>query len=131
MNSWPKGIGAITLFVDDLATAKRFYREVFDVPLAFEDDDSAAFNFGNTIVNLLQTAAATELIGPAEVGNRDAGSRFQLTIDVEDVDQVCDQLGARGVKLINGPADRPWGVRTASFNDPAGHNWEIAHPLKR
>jgi len=22
--------------------------------------------------------------------------------------------------------DRPWGIRTASFKDPAGHIWEIA-----
>ncbi|MDQ3782600.1 MAG: VOC family protein, partial [Actinomycetota bacterium] len=28
--------------------------------------------------------------------------------------------------LLNGPVDRPWGVRTASFRDPAGHIWEIA-----
>jgi uncharacterized glyoxalase superfamily protein PhnB len=34
---------------------------------------------------------------------------------------------ARGVKLLNGPIDRPWGPRTASFMDPAGHIWEIAH----
>jgi lactoylglutathione lyase len=31
-----------------------------------------------------------------------------------------------GVQLLNGPIDRPWGVRTASFKDPAGHIWEIA-----
>ncbi len=60
MSSWATGIGAITLFVDDLDAAKQFYRDVFDVPTAFEDDDSAAFNFGNTIVNLLKTPAAHE-----------------------------------------------------------------------
>ncbi|MFH9400536.1 hypothetical protein ACH4JS_12170 [Streptomyces sp. NPDC017638] len=26
----------------------------------------------------------------------------------------------------NGPMDRPWGIRTASFEDPGGHIWEIA-----
>jgi uncharacterized glyoxalase superfamily protein PhnB len=30
------------------------------------------------------------------------------------------------VKLLNGPMDRPWGIRTAAFADPAGHVWEIA-----
>ncbi len=31
-----------------------------------------------------------------------------------------------GVKLLNGPVDRPWGPRTATFADPAGNIWEIA-----
>ena len=126
MGSWPGGIGAITLFVEDLGAAKRFYREIFNLPVSFEDDDSAVFNFGNTIVNLLTTAAAPELIAPAAVAPRDAGSRLQLTIEVDDVDATCEVLAARGVDLLNGPIDRPWGVRTASFRDPGGHIWEIA-----
>ncbi len=49
-----------------------------------------------------------------------------FTIDVDDVDAMCAELRSRGVELLNGPLDRPWGVRTASFADPAGHIWEIA-----
>ncbi len=126
MGAWPGGIGTITLFVEDVEAAKRFYREVFGLPVAFEDDDSAVFDFGNTIINLLATTAARELIEPAAVATREAGSRLQLTIRVDDVDAVCAELAARGVALLNGPMDRPWGVRTASFRDPGGHIWEIA-----
>ena len=126
MGSWPKGIGAITLFVEDLEAAKRFYREVFGLPVAFEDDDSAVFDFGNTIINLLTATAARELIEPAMVASREVGSRLQLTIEVDDVDAMCAELATRGVELLNGPMDRPWGVRTASFSDPGGHIWEIA-----
>ena len=126
MGSWPRGIGAITLFVGDLEEAKRFYREVFGLPVTFEDDDSAVFDFGNTIVNLLKTTAAPELIAPALVASRGAGSRLQLTIEVDDVDAMCAELTTRGVELLNGPIDRPWGIRTASFRDPGGHIWEIA-----
>jgi catechol 2,3-dioxygenase-like lactoylglutathione lyase family enzyme len=124
--SWPRGIGAITLFVEELETAKQFYREVFGLPVAFEDDNSAVFNFGNTIINLLKTTAARELIEPAAVASREAGARLQFTIKVDDVDAMCAELATRGVKLLNGPMDRPWGVRTASFSDPGGHIWEIA-----
>ena len=126
MGSWPRGIGAITLFVEDLEAAKRFYREVFGLPVMFEDDDSAVFDFGNTIVNLLKTAAAGELVEPAAVASREAGSRHVFTIEVDDVDAMCAELTTRGVELLNGPMDRPWGVRTASFSDPGGHIWEIA-----
>ena len=126
MGLWPKGIGAITLFVEDLEATKQFYREVFGLPVTFEDDDSAVFDFGNTIINLLKTTAARELIDPAVVATREAGSRLQLTIEVDDVDAMCAELAARGVELLNGPMNRSWGVRTASFSDPGGHIWEIA-----
>ena len=63
------------------------------------------------------------------MAGRDAGSRYQLTIGVDDVDAVCAELAQRGVTLLNGPMDRPWGIRTASFTDPGGHIWEIAHNL--
>ena len=126
MDSWPKGIGAITLFVEDVVTAKRFYREVFGLPVAFEDDVSAVFDFGNTIVNLLNVTAAPELIEPASVASCETGARLQLTIEVDDVDAMCVELTKRGVELLNGPLDRPWGIRTASFRDPGGHIWEIA-----
>ena len=126
VDAWPGGISAITLFVDDLAEARRFYQEVFGLPIAFEDDDSAVFNFGNTIINLLKITAAPGLIGPATVAHRDSGSRFQFTLEVDDVDAMCAELTSRGVELLNGPIDRPWGIRTASFRDPGGHIWEIA-----
>jgi catechol 2,3-dioxygenase-like lactoylglutathione lyase family enzyme len=124
--SWPSRIFAITLFTEDLDAAKRFYREVFGLPIAYEDDNSAVFDFGNMIINLLKTTAAHELIEPAVVASPDAGSRLQLTIQVDDVDAMCAELTARGVELLNGPMDRPWGIRTAAFRDPGGHIWEIA-----
>lgn len=124
--AWPGGIGAVTLFVEDLPAAKEFYREVFGLPVRFEDDDSVVFDFGNAILNLLKSAAARELVEPAVVARRDAGVRQVLTLEVEDVDAMCALLRARGVELLNGPLDRPWGIRTASFRDPGGHVWEIA-----
>jgi catechol 2,3-dioxygenase-like lactoylglutathione lyase family enzyme len=123
---WPKGIQAITLFVDDLAAAKDFYGSVFGVPIVFEDAESAAFNFGNTIVNLLIAGSASELIEPAPVGGPGGGARALMTVGVDDVDAVCAEVTRRGVKLLNGPIDRPWGPRTAAFADPSGHMWEIA-----
>ncbi len=124
--TWPGKISAITLFTEDLEGTKRFYRDVFRLPVAYEDDNSAVFDFGNTIINLLQSTAAHELIDPARVAVPDAGSRLQLTLPVDDVDAMCKELTTRGVTLLNGPMDRPWGIRTASFQDPGGHIWEIA-----
>jgi lactoylglutathione lyase len=127
MSSEPlKSVGAITMFVADRDRAKSFYERVFDAESVYEDDQSAAFKFDNMIVNLLAASEAPDLIGPASVAGPDAGSRFQLTIGVNDVDAVCDELARRGVELLNGPVDRPWGMRTAAFADPDGHIWEVA-----
>jgi catechol 2,3-dioxygenase-like lactoylglutathione lyase family enzyme len=126
MSAWPGPISAITLFAEDLELTKQFYRDVFGLPVHYEDDASAVFNFGNTLINLLIATEARGLIEPAAVAGPEAGSRFQFTITVDDVDAMCAELQARGVELLNGPMDRPWGIRTASFKDPAGHIWEIA-----
>jgi catechol 2,3-dioxygenase-like lactoylglutathione lyase family enzyme len=124
--SWPSGLFAITLFVEDLQLAKHFYHRVFGLPVDYEDANSAVFKFGDTLINLLKTTAAPELVEPAHVARREAGARFVFTIKVDDVDAKCAELAAHGVELLNGPMDRPWGVRTASFMDPGGHIWEIA-----
>jgi len=122
----PTGISAVTLFVEDLPGAKQFYEKVFGLPVFYEDGNSAVFKFENTLINLLKITEADNLIHPAKVADREVGSRFVFTITVEDIDSMCEKLAARGVTLLNGPMDRPWGIRTASFMDPAGHIWEIA-----
>ncbi len=124
-----ESVGAITLFVDDVQRSRAFYEAAFDVPVIHEEEDAVAFGFENTIVNLLENRAADELVAPATVASRESGSRFQLTIWVDDADAACAQLATRGVKLLNGPIDREWGMRTASFTDPDGHVWELAQAL--
>ena len=124
-----KSVGAITLFVEDAHGSKAFYAKVFGAPTVYEDDVSAAFRFENMIVNLLELPAARELVAPAATAGAEAGSRFQLTIWVDDADGACAELASRGVTLLNGPIDREWGMRTAAFADPDGHVWEVAQQL--
>jgi catechol 2,3-dioxygenase-like lactoylglutathione lyase family enzyme len=119
-------VSAMSLFVEDVPAAKAFYREVFDVPVVYEDEVSAALKFDNLVVNLLHRSAAAGLVTPAPVAPADAGSRFQLSVWVQDVDAVCADLERRGVTLLTGPVDQPWGMRTATFADPDGHSWEVA-----
>ena len=126
-----RNVGAITLFVEDLSAAKAFYADGLRLNCVFEDDNSAVFDLGNTVINLLDARKAPELIAPARVAGPADGTRCQLTIWVEDADAICAELRSRGVSLLNGPQDRPWGQRTAAFADPAGHVWEIAQHLPR
>ena len=127
MESWLTSIDVITLFVEDVQRSKTFYHDVFDLSTVYEDEHSAVVNFDNLMINLLVSTQAPDLIGPAKVATADAGSRFQFTVRVDDVDEACAELTTRGVTLLNGPMDRPWGIRTASFADPDGHIWEVAN----
>jgi catechol 2,3-dioxygenase-like lactoylglutathione lyase family enzyme len=126
-----KRVGGITLFVEDLERARRFYEDVFGLRMIFQDESSTTFELENTIVNLLSIPAARELIEPGVVAGPGAGARAQFTIWVDDADAACAELQSRGVTLLNGPMDREWGMRTAAFTDPAGNVWEVAQELPR
>ncbi|WP_285567797.1 VOC family protein [Streptomyces sp. RTGN2] len=119
----------ITLFVEDVVEAKRFYQNVFGLEVIFENEDSAVVKLSNTLINLLVTENAPTLVEPHPIAAPDAGARLLLTIEVEDVNAVCAELVEHGVSLLNGPTDRPWGRRTAAFADPSGNVWEVAQLL--
>ena len=122
-------VGAITIFTEDLARSRDFYVTTFGKSVIFEDENSAVFTFGDTVINVLAVAAAPELVEPGPVAPPDAGIRAVMSVEVADIDAVCAELAQRGVPLLNGPMNRPWGLRTASFTDPGGHVWELAQPL--
>jgi catechol 2,3-dioxygenase-like lactoylglutathione lyase family enzyme len=123
------GIGAITMFVEDPQRSKAFYERALGLETVFEDDNSAVLKLDNTILNILIRSEAPELIEPAGVAPPGAGAQVMFTIWVEDTDAACSQLAERGVELLNGPVDRPWGVRTAAFADPDGFAWELAQQI--
>ena len=122
-------VSAISLFVEDVQAAKSFYEAVFGVEVVFEDESSACVKFDQLFVNLLVNSSAAQQVEPAPVAAPDSGSRFQLSIWVEDVDAVCADLQKRGVTLLSGPVDKEWGMRVVTFTDPDGHNWEVAQHL--
>jgi catechol 2,3-dioxygenase-like lactoylglutathione lyase family enzyme len=124
-------LDVITLFVEDVPSSKAFYQSIFGLDIVYEDDVSAVVKLSNVMINLLQLDQALELVQPSPVGARDSGARFLLTIEVDDADLTCARLELHGVKLLNGPMDRPWGRRTAAFADPEGNIWEIAQVLTR
>ena len=123
-----RNVGAITLFVEEPQRSKEFYERVFGATTIYEDDNAAAFAFDNVVLNTLRhrTAESDGLIAPAAVAGPGAAATVLLSVGVEDTDAVCSDLADLGVELLNGPVDRPWGLRTAAFSDPDGHVWELA-----
>jgi lactoylglutathione lyase len=124
-----KEIEVITLFVEDLPKAIHFYKGVFGLETLYQDDVCEVMKLGGLAINVLKSVNAPELVEPAAVAGPGLGSRMIFTIKVKDANAVCAELKAHGAVLINGPADRPWGRRTAAFADPDGNVWEIAQEL--
>ena len=68
-------------------------------------------------------------LGEDSVAKPGAGHRCQFSVWVADVDAHVARLRDLGVEILAGPVDKPWGKRVATFEDPAGHNWEVAQDI--
>ena len=122
-------VSAISLFVEDVQTAKSFYEAIFGVEVVFEDETSVCVKFDQLFVNLLLSSSAEQQVEPAPVAGRDV----RVALPAQHLDRrrrrgVRCPAGARR-ELLTGPVDRPWGMRVATFTDPDGHSWEIAQGL--
>ena len=115
----PNRISAISLFVDDIAASKAFYANLFGVSPINEDDVSVAFRFGETVINLLNRGSAEEIVAPDRVGARGEGSRFQLTVWLDDVDAVAAELRRRGIPSTVRSIGRGECARSTSSIRPA------------
>ena len=50
----------------------------------------------------------------------DAGNRFELCLDVDDVDATVTAARGAGSAVLLEPMDQPWGERAAYITDPDG-----------
>jgi len=126
MADWKREIGAMTLYFPDLGEARKFYADAFGLDVRLVGDQAMLRLEGIFVFLSQSSAAARPLPEVLEQAGKGAG---QFAIIVDDVDAVCTEIAGRGVQLITGPADRDWGMRTATFADPGGHIWEIAQEL--
>ena len=119
-----KAVNVITLFVEDQRRSKEFYERVFEVSAADEEEGTVIFEFDNLFLRLLTRGAAEiEWLGHVPLADPGAGASSLLAMFVDDADALCAQLTERGVPIVYGPVDRPWGVRNAAFRDLDGHIW--------
>ena len=68
MSDWHKNIAAITLFVEDPGRAKAFYRKVFELQPAHEEETEVMFRLDNTLLFLTKSSEAPRMIAPAVAG---------------------------------------------------------------
>jgi catechol 2,3-dioxygenase-like lactoylglutathione lyase family enzyme len=126
-------IKVITLGVDDLKRAVRFYRDGLGLPTKgitgteFEYGAVAFFDLQGGLI--LATWLRTSLAHDSELPVSEAGPpTFSIGHNVatrEEVDQVIAQAEAAGAEVVRKPHDTFWGGYGGYFRDPDGHLWEV------
>lgn len=126
MTQSSKSVNVITLFVEDPLRSKEFYERIFDVVGVDEGHGTVIFPFDNLFLRLLRRGEAEgEMLGQVSVADPRSGTAVQLGFAVDDADAFCTELSERGVPIVYGPVDRPWGRRNAAFVDLDGHVWQF------
>ncbi|PAU81790.1 glyoxalase [Halovibrio salipaludis] len=122
-------ISLITLGVDDLDRAIRFYNEGLGLPrYEFESEGVAFFSLEGTWLALYPREELARDIGLTSTGEPGFAS-VTLAHNApsrEDVDVVLAQAVAAGATLIKPAEEVFWGGYSGYFQDPEGHYWEVA-----
>jgi uncharacterized protein len=127
-------ITLITLGVDDLRKAVRFYRD----GLGLETDGIVGTEFENGAVAFFELQAGLKLaLWPRTSIAHDTGlplsslspTEFTIGHNVSskaEVDAVMKQAQTAGAVLVKPAHDTFWGGYAGCFQDPDGHVWEVA-----
>jgi uncharacterized protein len=121
-------ISMITLGVDDLPRAVRFYEQGLGFPRMDSPPEVAFFTLNGSWLGLY---GRKDLAEDARVAAQSSGfPGFSLAHNVHseaEVDAVLAQAAAAGA-VITKPAEKTsWGGYAGYFADPEGYLWEVAH----
>jgi uncharacterized protein len=127
-------ITLITLGVDDLERALRFYRD--GLGLQTEGIVGTEFEHGAVAFFELQSGLKLALWPRASIAHdtglaRSAPSATDFTIahnvaSKDEVDAVMAQAKRAGARIVKGAQDTFYGGYAGYFQDPDGHLWEVA-----
>jgi len=120
-------ISMVTLGVDDLARARRFYTAIGWTESSDSTDDIVFFQVGGSVLGLWNRSALAEDSGVA-VGDGWSGVTLAHNVrSAAEVDTVIDLARSAGAAIVRNPDATFWGGYSGVFVDPDGHPWEIAH----
>ena len=127
-------ITLLTLCVDDLQRAVRFYRDGLSLPTQgivgeqFEHGAVAFFDLAFGLRLALWPRASLAHDAQIAVGPRSA-TEICLAHNVgsrEEVDTVMGEARRAGAGIVKPAQDTFWGGYAGYFQDPDGHLWEVA-----
>jgi uncharacterized protein len=120
-------VSLITLGVDDLARARRFYEMLGWIAGSGSGDDVIFFQTGGMVLALW---SRSELARDSGVEDGEGWGGVTLAHNVAspaEVDSVIAAAEAAEATITRHPAETFWGGYSGVFVDPDGHPWEVAH----
>lgn len=111
------------LAVRDLKESTQFYLDV----LGFRRD----FSDGSDGWSFLSRDRFKVMLGecPEEKPASELGDHSYIVyLTVEGLDQLHQELSARGAQVISEPENQPWGLREFSIRTPDGHRIRFGEP---
>jgi len=123
-------ISLVTLGVDDLDRATRFYGEGLGLPRhEFDGGGISFFSLEGTWLALYPRAELVKDIGlsePVQFGFSGITLAHNVASKPE-VDAVLEKAVAAGAKLVKPAQEVFWGGYSGYFQDTEGHYWEVAY----
>ena len=98
------------LAVTDVGAIQAFYQDIFELDVVMDHGWIVTLSPGTSA--LVQLSAATE--GGSGTAVPD------LSLEVDNFDEVYEKARAAGHKIVYGPVEEPWGVRRFYLEDPMG-----------
>lgn len=120
-------LSAVTVGVQDLGRARRFYEEGLGWKPGFTNEEIVFYQLNGLVLILWGRASLAEDGG---VPDGPAGfSGIALAHNVESpeaVDALLARAVAAGARLTRPAHGADWGGYSGYFTDPEGHLWEVA-----
>jgi len=117
------------LFVDDMATMIRFYRDVMGFAIAEQEDTKNVYLVKDGVLFLLYGKKDFEkMTGQSYEYVHGLNGHFEIAMKVENfsqVDAVYSEVCAKGANGVMPPTTVSWGQRTCYVADPEGNLIEI------
>ena len=101
----------------DLARAIGFYRDLLDGTVGYQfpptgEPECAGIEIGSSHLGIGRDSTIAGATGL---------QRFTLWVYAEDCDAAVERLRSGGARIIEEPADQPWGERVARVHDHDGN----------
>ena len=117
------------LFVEDMSTMVRFYRDVLGFEIKEDENTSNVYLVKDGTLFLLYGRNDFEkMTGRKYQYTRGVNGHFEVALSVDtfaDVDKEYARIIAQGGRSVLEPTTEPWGQRTCYIADPEGNLVEI------
>ncbi len=120
-------LSLVTLGVSDLELSRTFYRNLGWKEGPGSGDDVVFFQLNGFVLGLWERDKLAEDSAVEDTGGWGGVTLAYNTRSESQVDAVIEEARFAGATIGREPAETFWGGYSASFIDPDGHPWEVAH----